>query len=63
MQYSHVKLYSKDINDRDSAFQCNICQFWVHVKCNKLDFVDYKYLQRSTDPWFYLSCCSTILPF
>ena len=41
----------------------NICQFWVHLKCNKLKLVDYKYLQRSIDPWFCLSCCSTILPF
>ena len=31
--------------------------------CNKLNLVDYKYLQGSTDPWFCLSCCSVILPF
>ena len=31
--------------------------------CNKLNLVDYKYLQGSTDPWFFLSCCSVILPF
>lgn len=31
------------------------------LECNKLNLVDCKYLERSTDPWFYLSCCSTIL--
>ena len=57
------KLCSKNIDNGDVAMQCDICQFWVHLRCNKLNLVDYKYLQGSTDPWFCLSCCSTILPF
>ena len=36
---------------------------WVHLRCNKFNLVDYKYLQGSADLWFCLSCCSTILPF
>ena len=57
------KLCNKNINDGDAAIQCDICQFWVHLRCNKLNLVDYKYPQGSTDPWFCLSCCSVILPF
>ena len=57
------KLCSENINDRDAALQFDICQFWVHLRCNKLNLVDYKYLQGSTDPWLCLSCCSVILPF
>ena len=53
------KLCSKNINNKDAAIQCDICQFWVHLGCNKLNLVDYRYLQGSTDPWF----CSTILAF
>ena len=34
----------------------------MQLRCNKLNLVDYKYLQGSADPWFCLSCCSTILP-
>ena len=30
--------------------QCDICQSWVHMKCNKLNHIDYKYLQGSNDP-------------
>ena len=56
------KLCNKNINDRDAAIQCDICQFWVHLRCNKLNLVDFKYLQESTYPWFCLSCCSVILP-
>ena len=25
-----------NVNNKDSAAQCNICQLWVHLKCNKL---------------------------
>ena len=33
------------------------------MKCNKLNHIDYKYLQGSSDPWYCLSCCSKIFPF
>ena len=52
-----------NISNKDSAAQCNICQSWVHMKCNKLNHIDYKYLQGSNDPWYCLSCCSKIFPF
>ena len=51
------------MNDRDAAIPCDICQFWIHLRCNNCILVDYKYLQGSPDAWFCLSCCSTILPF
>ena len=43
--------------------QCDTCQFWIHLKCSKLDLVDCKHLQGSNDPLFRLSYCSTSLPF
>ena len=52
-----------NINNKNSAAQCDICQSWVHVKCNKFKHVDYKYLQGSNKPWYCLSCCSKIFPF
>ena len=52
---SPSKLCNKKINDRDPTIQCKKCQFWVHLKCNKLNLVDYKYFQGVTDPWFCLS--------
>ena len=36
---------------------------WVHIKCNDLNYIDYKFLQNSNDPWFCISCCSEIFPF
>ena len=53
----------KSVTDKFDAMQCDICQAWIHLKCNKLNHIDYKYLQGSSDPWFCLYCCSTIFPF
>ena len=33
------------------------------LKNNKLNHIDYKYLQGSSDPWFCFCCCSSIFPF
>ena len=60
---SPYKICSKNISDKDAACQCNICQVCLHLRCNKLNPVDYKYIQGSTVPWICFSCCSTILPF
>ena len=53
----------KSVSDKHDAIQCDICQNWIHLKCNKLNHIDYKYLQGSSDPWFCLYCCSLIFPF
>ena len=57
------KTCNTNIKDTDSAAQCDICQFWIQMKCNNLNHVDYKYLQGSNDPWFCNSCCNEIFPF
>ena len=33
------------------------------MKCNKLNHIDYNYLQGSNDPWCYFSCSSKMFPF
>ena len=39
------KICTTNIKDTDSAAQCDISQFWIHMKCNNLNHIDYKYLQ------------------
>ena len=53
----------KSVSDKDDVIQCDICQAWIHLKCNKLNYINYNYLKGSSDPWFCLCCCSTIFPF
>ena len=57
------KICHVNVSNKESAAQCDICQSWVHMKCNKLNHIDYKYLQGSNDPWYCLSCCNKIFPF
>ena len=57
------KICNTNIKDTDSTAQCDICQFWIHTKCNNLNHIDYKYLQGSNDLWFCISCCNEIFPF
>ena len=50
-----------NVNNKDSAGQCDICQSWVHIKCNKRNLTDYKYLQGSNEPWYCLSASDLAL--
>ena len=53
----------RKVQKRHKAIQCDICQNWVHIKCNFLDEKTYKKLQTSSDPWYCLTCLKSILPF
>ena len=44
----------KSVNDKDDAVHCDMSQVWIHAKCNKLNQIDYKYLQGSNYPRFHL---------
>ena len=35
------KICCKNINDKDAVIQFDLCQFWVHLKCNNFNHVDY----------------------
>ena len=57
------KLRPKNISDNDNAILCDLCQTWVHIKCNHLNYIDYKYLQGCNEPWYCLSCTAMLFPF
>ena len=50
------------MNRRQFALQCDLCDLWVHIKCNKLDRQDYAYLGKQSEPWYCLNCTSDIFP-
>ena len=53
----------KSVNNNQKAIQCDICNFWVHIKCNGLNNDDYVLLQNSPDKWFCTKCSNNVLPF
>ena len=57
------KICAKNVSGNVEAVQCDLCELWVHIKCNNLNYLDYRYLQNSNESWYCIECCSTIFPF
>ena len=57
------RIWAKNVHDKDKAVQCDLCELWIHIKCNKLNYLDYRYLQNCDESWYCIECCSTIFPF
>ena len=55
--------YNKNDYDKEHAIQCDICNFSVHIKCNNLNYIDYKHLQGNNGLWYCITCSSSIFPF
>ena len=48
------------------AIVCDICDNWVHIKCNKLDDNDYKHFQddvNQDENFFCINCLADSVPF
>ena len=54
---------AKNVHDKDKAVQCDLCEHWSHIKCNNLNYLDYRYLQTCNEPLHCIECCSKIFPF
>ena len=63
--FPSCNIYEKSVSDKDDTVQCYICQAWIHLKRNKLNHIDYKYPQGSSDPWFVFTAVaqSSLLDF
>ena len=57
------KLCPENVSDNDDAILCDLCQTWVHIKYNHLNYIDYKSIQGCHESWYCLSCTNTLLPF
>ena len=55
---------TKAVAKNHKAVCCDVCQKWIHIKCNKLDKNDYRYLQENVDDLFFcINCISQNIPF
>ena len=34
------RICEKSVHDKDKADQCGLCEFWIYIKCNKLNYLD-----------------------
>ena len=56
-------LCPKNVSDNDNTILCDLFQTLIHIKCNYLNYIDYKYLQGCNEHWCCLSCTTRFFPF
>ena len=56
---------SKSVRKNDRAVFCDVCNFWVHIKCNNITPSEYKNLkwQDNTESFICISSLKENLPF
>ena len=57
------RTYAKNVHDKGKAVQCDLCEFWIYIKCDNLNCLDYRYLQNCDESWYCIECCSSIFAF
>ena len=57
------KICTKNVSENVNAVQFDLCKFKVRIKCNNLNYLDYRYLENSNESWYSIEFCSTIFPF
>ena len=40
----------KAIGDKEDSIFCDNCNSWVLIKCNNLNYIDYKYFTGNGEP-------------
>ena len=53
----------KNVNDNYRAIQCDLCNYWININDNNFNYIDYKFLENSNDPWYCILCCIQIFLF
>ena len=57
------KICNNPVAENHKAVECDNCGLWIHIKCNKINAQTYKYLQKESCAWYYISCSGKIFPF
>ena len=52
-----------NVHDKDKAVRCDLCELWIHIKCNNLSYLDYRYPRNCDESWYCIECCNTIFSF
>ena len=40
------KICKNNVTNYDQTIQCDLCDSWVHIKCNDLNYIDCQFLQQ-----------------
>ena len=54
---------SRTIGINHRFIKCSICNYNVHIKCNKTDLKTYELIKNNSEPKFCIKCQEDIIPF
>ena len=55
---------SNPVASNHRAIQCDICDRWIHIKCNSISAAQYNEMMLTQDLcWCYLKCTNETIPF
>ena len=57
------KSCSKSVAKSHKTICCDLCDIWVHTKCNKINTTTYNMLQNDETKWFCIGWSKEIFPF
>ena len=53
----------KPVANNHQVIECDKCNLWIHIKCNKINKQTYTYLQTDTSYSYCMICAKEFLPF
>ena len=53
----------KAVANNHRSIQCDICDLWIHIKCNNISPSKYEELMSDSEPWICIKCINSHLPF
>ena len=53
----------KAVANSHRAIQCDICQCWVHIRCNNITATAYNQTINSNESWYCLKCLNDTFPY
>ena len=62
MESPQCKTCLKKITKKQKTLKCDICEGWIHIKCNKLDRNDFNQMETE-EPFYCINCMSESIPF
>ena len=57
------KICKKPVAQNHKAVFCDICDTWVHIKCNKINNQTYNILKKEKVSWSCIECSKDVIPF
>ena len=53
----------KPVASNHRAVQCDVCDLWIHIKCNSISPKEYEKLMESDNQWTCIKCFNETVPF